>query len=85
MAGRDKTGILLESGTNELELIEVYIDEEGGYRGYYGVNVAKVLEIISLPSNLIQPVCSTTAAKSSCSWIWPAGWTENHWRAKNLP
>jgi two-component system, chemotaxis family, chemotaxis protein CheV len=55
MAGRDKTGILLESGTNELELIEVYIDEEGGYRGYYGVNVAKVLEIISLPSNLIQP------------------------------
>ncbi|AAS95133.1 chemotaxis protein [Nitratidesulfovibrio vulgaris] len=37
--------ILLESGTNELEIVEFYIDEPG-YRGHYGVNVAKVLEII---------------------------------------
>ena len=49
-----QTNILLESGTNELELVEFYIDEtdrETGetYRGYYGVNVAKVLEIIRLP------------------------------------
>ncbi len=49
-----QTNILLESGTNELELVEFYIDEEAAgsepYRGHYGVNVAKVLEIIRLPS-----------------------------------
>ncbi len=65
-----QTNILLESGTNELEIVEFFIDEaivdgdEAGtnalkiihepgsdpvYRGYYGVNVAKVLEIIQLP------------------------------------
>jgi two-component system, chemotaxis family, chemotaxis protein CheV len=55
MAGVDKSGILLESGTNELEIIEVYIDEEGGYRGYYGINVAKILEIISMPANVTKP------------------------------
>ena len=55
MAGIDKKGILLESGTNELELIELYIDEVGGYRGYFGVNVAKVLEIIGLPPNITTP------------------------------
>ena len=64
------TNILLESGTNELEMVEFYLDEtlqpgdallEGltaqavgddqaaHYRGYYGVNVAKVLEIIRMP------------------------------------
>ena len=48
-------GILLESGTNELEFVEIYIDEVGGYRGYYGVNVAKVLEIISLPPDIAKP------------------------------
>ena len=50
-----QTNILLESGTNELELVEFYIDEKPDasgktYRGYYGVNVAKVLEIIRLPA-----------------------------------
>ena len=49
-----QTNILLESGTNELELVEFYIEErdpETGetYLGYYGVNVAKVLEIIRMP------------------------------------
>jgi two-component system chemotaxis response regulator CheV len=48
-----KTNILLESGTNELEIVEFYLEEptaSGGiYVGYYGVNVAKVLEIIRLP------------------------------------
>ncbi len=50
-------GILLESGTNELEIIELYVDEEdgSGYRGYYGVNVAKVVEIISMPTQIHQP------------------------------
>lgn len=49
-----QTNILLESGTNELEIVEFFLDEvevEGQtYRGYYGVNVAKVLEIIRMPS-----------------------------------
>ncbi|MDR1855980.1 MAG: chemotaxis protein [Desulfovibrio sp.] len=59
-----QTNILLESGTNELEVVEFYLDEpvpaEGAvdpangtegphYRGHYGVNVAKVLEIIRMP------------------------------------
>lgn len=39
---------LLESGTNKVEILEFYIDEEG-YRGYYGANVAKVMEIIPMP------------------------------------
>ncbi|UZP67142.1 chemotaxis protein [Desulfovibrio mangrovi] len=41
-----QTNILLESGTNELEVVEFFIDEEDGYRAHYGVNVAKVLEIL---------------------------------------
>ncbi|MFV0422547.1 chemotaxis protein [Oleidesulfovibrio sp.] len=50
-----QTNILLEAGTNELEIVEFYLDEqtnspdEPAYRGYYGVNVAKVLEIIRMP------------------------------------
>lgn len=47
------TNILLEAGTNELEIIEFYIDEEDHtgkpYRAFYAVNVAKVLEIIRMP------------------------------------
>lgn len=47
------TNILLESGTNELEIVEFYLEEPTPsgkiYTGYYGVNVAKVLEIIRLP------------------------------------
>jgi len=50
-----QTNILLESGTNELELVEFFIDEKDEatgqvYRGFYGVNVAKVLEIIRMPT-----------------------------------
>ncbi|MEN6487914.1 MAG: chemotaxis protein [Smithella sp.] len=55
MAMTEKEGILLKSGTNELEIIEIYLDEEDGYRGYYGVNVAKVLEIINMPANVSKP------------------------------
>ena len=40
-----QSNILLESGTNELEIVEFYLDEPD-YRGHYGVNVAKVVEII---------------------------------------
>ena len=42
-----QTKILLDVGTNELEIVEFYINEEkDGYRGYYGINVSKVMEII---------------------------------------
>jgi len=47
-----KTQILLETGTNELEIIEFFLDDahdDRNYRGYYGINVAKVLEIIQMP------------------------------------
>ncbi len=42
--------ILLEAGTNELEVIEFFIDE-GPERGHcaFGINVAKVLEVIESP------------------------------------
>lgn len=41
MLGEDKTGILLESGTNEIEVMEFTIDDS-----LYGINVAKVKEIL---------------------------------------
>lgn len=52
-----QTNILLEAGTNELEIVEFYLEEppvpgdsnQTDYRGYYGVNVAKVLEISRMP------------------------------------
>ena len=47
------SGILLATGTNEMEIVEFYLDEltDRGevYRGSYGINVAKVLEIIQRP------------------------------------
>ena len=49
-----QTNILLETETNEVEILEFYIDEEG-YRGCYGVNVAKVLEIIPFPTKIVRP------------------------------
>ena len=52
--GTSQSNILLESGTNEVEILEFYIDEEA-YRGSYGVNVAKVLEIIPLPEKIVRP------------------------------
>lgn len=43
-----RSGILLESGTNELEIVEFCVDD-GETPMYYGVNVAKVREIIQKP------------------------------------
>lgn len=49
----DQNKILLESDTNELEIVEFRIDELDSHGAlvpcYYGVNVAKVREIIRLP------------------------------------
>lgn len=71
-----QTNILLEAGTNELEIVEFYLEEaaepgEDGflnvtqdganYRGYYGVNVAKVLEIIRMPSVTEMPEVQSPA------------------------
>jgi two-component system chemotaxis response regulator CheV len=51
---------------DDLELIEFYIDEIGpdgsSYRGYYGMNVAKVLEIIRQPEVTRMPNKHHTAA-----------------------
>lgn len=44
----ERSGILLESGTNELEIVEFSINN-GESPMYYGVNVAKVREIIQKP------------------------------------
>jgi len=48
-----QTNILLESDTNELEIVEFRIDEMDAHNNpvpcHYGVNVAKVREIIRLP------------------------------------
>lgn len=56
-----ETNILLESGTNELEIVEFYLDEQRpdtDYRGYFGINVAKVLEIIQMPELTDMPEAS---------------------------
>ncbi|WP_028894837.1 chemotaxis protein [Syntrophorhabdus aromaticivorans] len=53
------SNILIETGTNEAEILEIFIDEES-YRGYYGMNVAKVLEIIPLPKRIIKPPNTTS-------------------------
>ena len=57
-----QTNILLEAGTNELEVVEFFLEEDdadnGLYRGHYGVNVAKVLEIIRMPKVTEMPEVS---------------------------
>ncbi len=39
-----QTNILLETGTNELEIVEFFVNQDG-YEAHYGLNVAKVVEI----------------------------------------
>ena len=55
----NQTNILLETGTNELEILEFHIDslgEDGGREtNYFGVNVAKVMEVIASPGLEAQP------------------------------
>lgn len=65
------TNILLESGTNELEIVEFFLDEElpdgEVYRGYFGVNVAKVLEIIRMPAVTEMPEVSDSSVLGAFS------------------
>lgn len=55
----NQTDILLETGTNELEILEFHIQEalEGGASATrsFGVNVAKVMEVIESPNLEPQP------------------------------
>ncbi len=49
LGGKDKSRILLETGTNELEILEFYIETLVGtelVKNHFGVNVAKVREVI---------------------------------------
>lgn len=98
-----QTNILLEAGTNELEIVEFFLDElvpetddpqtdeEGRpvpdkpYRGYYGVNVAKVLEIIRMPKVTELPEVQHPSVLGAFNlrsriipWsIWRCGWARN--------
>jgi len=64
-----QTNILLEAGTNELEIVEFFLDEAQAdgtvYRGYYGVNVAKVLEIIQMPKVTALPEVQHESVKGA--------------------
>lgn len=55
-----ETGILLESGTNELEILEFRVANN-----YYGINVAKIREIISFQT----PTPVPNADRSSINFI----------------
>ncbi|SHO56162.1 chemotaxis protein [Vibrio quintilis] len=56
---QNTSAILTESGTNELEIIEFHLEKqlpEGGTkRCYYGINVAKVREVIRVPETTDYP------------------------------
>lgn len=64
-----QSNILLEAGTNELEIVEFFLDEAQSdgtvYRGYYGVNVAKVLEIIQMPKITALPEVQHESVKGA--------------------
>jgi two-component system chemotaxis response regulator CheV len=58
-----RTGILLDTGTNELEILEFHIDSDAGpdgpsVRHSFGVNVAKVMEVIESPG--LEPLPAAT-------------------------
>ncbi len=59
-------GILLDAGTNELEVVEFQLNTptSGGQVkvGYYGINVAKVKEIVMVPEILTIPMTHPAVA-----------------------
>jgi two-component system chemotaxis response regulator CheV len=59
-------GILLDAGTNELEVVEFQLNtptREGQvHMGYYGINVAKVKEIVMVPEILTIPMTHPAVA-----------------------
>jgi len=63
-----KTDILLQSGTNELEIITLFLqwhDQTTGAisRTAYGINAAKVRELVAMPENLTEIQASVAAMK----------------------
>ena len=62
----DKKGILLESGTNEFEIVEFSIGNV-----HYGINVAKVREVIQRAPVTAMPQAQTniSASKSGKSFV----------------
>ncbi len=61
-----QTNILLESGTNELEIVEFYVNQNG-YQAHYGINVAKVVEIIRPQTVTAMPEMRHPAIKGAFS------------------
>lgn len=59
-------GILLDAGTNELEVVEFHLTtptSDGRMQvGYYGINVAKVKEIVMVPEILTIPLTHPAVA-----------------------
>ena len=57
--GEERKSILTESGTNELEIIEFHLKKQlpdGREKiAYYGINVAKVREVIRVPETTDYP------------------------------
>lgn len=82
--GEERKSILTESGTNELEIIEFHLKKQlpdGREKtAYYGINVAKVREVIRVPETTDYPNAqrhmvgySPCGIASSRWWIWRAG------------
>ena len=69
MDGSSITSVQRNNEQNALEIIEFYIDEtlEDGstYRSYYGMNVAKVIEIIRMPVTTVVPGTQHVAVMGS--------------------
>ena len=59
VGGGSRSAILTESGTNELEIIEFHLHKQlpdGREKvAYYGINVAKVREVIRVPETTDYP------------------------------
>ena len=58
------TNILLESGTNELEVLEFTLGSN-----HYGINVAKIREICNLSAGYACPKFIQVSKESSCRVI----------------
>lgn len=54
----EKQLALTEVGTNEVEIMKFFLDlqdNDSEYKGFYGVNVAKVLKILRMPDHVMTP------------------------------
>lgn len=68
---------VLRTGTNEMELVDFRIFKQVGeriYEGIYGVNVAKVREIIKIPKLTELPARPNISKASSICAAWSSLW-----------